>query len=150
MTENRHRRVIRRGTSQRIRPQTASGREQAIVILLRQSTDRVVVNRPSSREPEGHVLPFRPRGSLFARPVPRPPIAPDTVPDLEKFERRPEEPDDFRHRMLMNGLGLAVTIALVGAGIWIADVMAHMRKDQDCVLTGRPGCTHVEVPAQPR
>jgi hypothetical protein len=52
--------------------------------------------------------------------------------------------------MLMNGLGLAVTIALVGAGIWIADVMAHMRKDQDCVLIGRPGCTHVEVPAQPR
>jgi hypothetical protein len=121
-----------------------------MVILLRQSMDRIVVNRPSSRETEGHVLPFRPRGALFARPVPRPPAAPDMVPDLEKFERTPDEPDDFRHRMLMNGLGLAVTIALVGAGIWIADVMAHMRKDQDCVLTGRPGCTHVEVPAQPR
>jgi len=121
-----------------------------MVILLRQSTDRVVVNRPSSREPEGHVLPFRPRGALFARPMPRQPTAPDTVPDLERFERAPDEPDDFRHRMLMNGLGLAVTVALVGAGIWIADVMAHMRKDQDCVLTGRPGCTHVEVPAQPR
>ncbi len=73
-----------------------------------------------------------------------------SVPDLEKYERAPDEPDDFRHRMLMNGLGLAVTVALVGAGIWIADVMAHMRKDQDCVLTGRPGCTHVEVPARPR
>ena len=120
-----------------------------MVILLRQPTDRVV-NRPSPREPEGRVLPFRPRGALFARPVPRPPVGADQVPDLEKYERAPDEPDDFRHRMLMNGLGLAVTVALVGAGIWIADVMAHMRKDQDCVLTGRPGCTHVEVPAQSR
>jgi hypothetical protein len=117
-----------------------------MVILLRQPTDRVVVNHPSPREPEGRVLPFRPRGALFARPAPRPP----TVPDLEKYERAPDEPDDFRHRMVMNGLGLAVTVALVGAGIWIADVMAHVRKDQDCVLTGRSGCTHIDVPTQPR
>ena len=104
------------------------------------------MNRTTPREPEGRVLPFRSRGALFGRPVPRPPA----VPDLEKYERAPDEPDDFRHRMVMNGLGLAVTVALVSAGIWIADVMAHMRKDQDCVLTGRPGCTHVDVPAQPR
>ena len=117
-----------------------------MVIMLRQPTDRVVVNNSSSSEHEGRVLPFRPRGALFARPVPRPP----TVPDLEKYERAPDEPDDFRHRMLMNGLGLVVTVALVGAGIWIADVMAHMRKDQDCVLIGRSGCTRVNVPLQPR
>jgi len=104
------------------------------------------VTRPTQSEPEGQILPFRPRGSLFARNVPRPP----PVPDLEKYERLPDEPDDFRHRMLMNGLGLAVTVALVGAGIWIADVMAHMRKDQDCVLTGRSNCTPVDVPRQPR
>ena len=116
-----------------------------MVILLHQSTDRAVT-RPTPSEPEGRVLPFRPRGSLFARNAPRPP----PVPDLEKFERAPDEPDDFRHRMIMNGLGLAVTVVLVVAGIWIADVMAHMRKDQDCVLTGRPGCTHVDVPLQPR
>jgi hypothetical protein len=72
------------------------------------------------------------------------------VPDLEKYERTPEEPDDFRHRMLMNGLGLAVTVALIVAGLWIADVMAHMRKDQDCVLTGRLGCTPIDVPVQAR
>ena len=117
-----------------------------MVIMLRQPTDRVAVNRTTPRETEGRVLPFRPRGALFARPVPRPPA----VPDLEKYERAPDEPDDFRHRMLMNGLGLAITVALVGAGIWIADVMAQMRKDQDCVLTGRSGCTHVDVPVRPR
>jgi hypothetical protein len=99
-----------------------------------------------SSKPEGRILPFRPRGTLFARNVPQPP----QVPDLEKYERAPDEPDDFRHRMTMNALGLAVTVALVVTGIWIADVMAHMRKDQDCVLTGRSGCTHVDVPPRPR
>lgn len=99
-----------------------------------------------SKEPEGRILPFRRRGSLFSRNVPRPP----PVPDLEKFERKPDEPDDFRHRMTMNAIGLAVTVVLIVTGIWIADVLAHMRKDQDCVLIGRPGCTHVEVPLQRR
>ena len=101
-----------------------------------------------SREshPEGRILPFRRRGAMFARNVPQPPA----VPDLEKFEHAPDEPDDFRHRMMMNGLGLLVTVVLIAAGLWIAEVMAHMRKDQDCVLTGRAGCTPVEVPSRPR
>jgi len=99
------------------------------------------VTRPTSNESEGRILPFRPRGSLFARNVPPPP-----VPDLEKFERAPDEPDDFRHRMAMNALGLVATVVLIVTGIWIADVMAHMRKDQDCVLIGRSGCTRVDVP----
>jgi hypothetical protein len=104
------------------------------------------VTQPSDSQSEGRILPFRPRGVLFSRNVPRPP----PVPDLEKFERAPGEPDDFRHRMMMNGLGLLVTVALIAAGLWIAEVMAHMRKDQDCVLTGRAGCTLVDVPVRPR
>jgi hypothetical protein len=95
---------------------------------------------------QGQVLPFKPRGSLFARNAPRAP----QVPDLEKYERAPDEPDDFRHRMIMNGLGLAVTVVLVVVGIWMAEVMAHIRKDQDCVLSGRVNCAPVDVPAQPR
>ncbi len=126
-----------------------------MVMSLRQPTDRAVT-RPASSEQEGQILPFRPRGSLFSRNVPiaqnapRPPGAPDADLDLEKYERAHDQPDDFRHRMLVNGLGLAVTLALVAGGIWIADVMASMRKGQDCVLTGRPGCTRVDVPPQPR
>jgi hypothetical protein len=96
----------------------------------------------SESEPNRRVLPFRPRGSLFARPVPRP----SPVEDLGKYERGPDEPDDYRHRMLMNGLAFGVTVLLVMAGIWIADVMAQMRKNQDCVLMGRPGCTPVQAP----
>lgn len=103
------------------------------------------MTRINPSEPQGQILPFRPRGSQFVRSVP-----PPVVPNLEKYERAPEEPDDFRHRMLMNGLGLAVTVVLIVAGLWIADVMAHMRKDQDCVLTGRRGCTPIDVPVQPR
>jgi hypothetical protein len=96
-------------------------------------------------EPESRILPFRPRGSLFARNVPRPP-----VPDLRKYEGEAEPPDDYRHRMLMNGLGLLATILLIAGGLWIADIMAQMRKNRDCVLTGRAGCTPVEVPLRER
>jgi hypothetical protein len=71
---------------------------------------------------------------------------PSPVEDLEKYERAPEEPGEYRHRMLMNVLAFGVTVLLVIAGIWIADVMAQMRKNQDCVLMGRPGCTPVKAP----
>ena len=97
-------------------------------------------------EPNRRILPFRPRGSLFARPVPQP----SPVEDLAKYERSTEEPGEYRHRMLMNGLAFAVTVLLVIVGIWIADIMAQMRKNQDCVLMGRPGCTPVDAPAQQR
>ena len=103
------------------------------------------MTRINPSEPQGQVLPFRQRGSPVARNALPPP-----VPDLEKYEHAPEEPDDFRHRMLMNGLGLVATVVLIVTGLWIADVMAHMRKDQDCVLTGRRGCTPIDVPVQSR
>jgi hypothetical protein len=110
-------------------------------------TDHGADHGPAPGEQTGQILKFRQRGSLFARPLPPP--AP--VDDLKKYEAAPEsEPDDYRHRMIMNGLGLLVTIFLVVAGVWIADVMAKMRKDQDCVLSGRRGCTPVDVPLQPR
>ena len=100
-----------------------------------------------SNEPEGQILQFRPRGgSLFVHHAPPPP----PVPDLKKFESEPEEPGEYRHRMLVNFLALGFTALLVAGGIWIADVMAHMRKDQDCVLIGRRDCSPVNVPVTPR
>jgi hypothetical protein len=89
------------------------------------------------------VLPFR-------RPGSRRPPTPTPVSDLAEYERRPDEPDDYRHRMIMNGLAFVATVLLIVGGIWIAEVMAHMRKDQDCVLTGRTGCAHVDAPVQER
>lgn len=85
---------------------------------------------------EGRVVSFR-RG----RPVPAPPAEP--VEDLTKYERD-EEPDDYRHRMIVNIIGFVFIALLIGAGYWLADSMAAMRKNQDCVLSGRSGCTKVE------
>jgi hypothetical protein len=96
---------------------------------------------------ERQVVPFRRQGSLPGRHMRTPP---PHLPDLGQYQHSPEEPDDYRHRMLMNVLALAVVVGLVAAGIWIAGVMTQMRKNQDCVLTGRTGCTPVEVPVQSR
>lgn len=95
----------------------------------------------SPGKPEGRVLPFRPRRPLLTRNGPHAPL----IPDLEQFERG-DEPDDYRHRMIMNGLGFIVVVALIAGGLWIAEVMAEMRKNQDCVLSGRSGCTPMDVP----
>ena len=94
-------------------------------------------------ESERRVLPFRRRGSLFAVNRPRP----SPVQDLDKFER-PEGEDDYRHRMIMNMMAAAVVILLIAAGIWIANSIAMLRKNQDCVLSGKRNCNPpVEVPA---
>jgi hypothetical protein len=104
------------------------------------------VTNPPSSEHKGRVLPFRRRGSLFAINRPRP----SPVQDLEQFERTEGE-DDYRHRMVMNGMALLVTVLLIAGGIWIANSMALMRKNQDCVLSGKRNCNPpVEIPASPR
>ena len=94
----------------------------------------------------GRVLRFKRRGAL---PAPRRDQSP--VEDIGKYARGGAgEDDDYRHRMKMNALALMVMVVLVVCGIWIADTIAQMRKNQDCVLSGRRGCTPVEVPIQPR
>jgi len=91
----------------------------------------------SSSDNEARVVSFR-RGRAG------PPAAPPPVDDLAKFERG-EGADDYRHRMTVNIVAFVFVIALIGAGLWLADTMARMRKDQDCVLSGRRGCSPVEV-----
>jgi hypothetical protein len=95
---------------------------------------------PSSAESEPRIVNFR-RWRAGARP-PETPRAP--VEDLARYERS-EGADDYRHRMMVNVAAFVFVIGLIGAGIWLADTMARMRKDQDCVLSGRRGCTPVEV-----
>ncbi len=106
-----------------------------------------MTNTPPN-EPDSRVVPFRRRGSLFTlkRPQPSP------VQDLERFERTESEvEDDYRHRMLMNAMAAGVVILLVAGGIWIANSMAMMRKNQDCVMSGKRNCNPpVEVPAAPK
>ena len=69
--------------------------------------------------------------------------------DLAKYARD-QAPDDYRHRMITNVAAVAFVALLVAAGLWLADTMASMRKNQDCVLSGRRGCSPVEVPVRNR
>lgn len=65
--------------------------------------------------------------------------------DLDQYARS-SEPDDFRHRMIVNALAFFFVLALVIAGIWLADTITTMRKNQDCVLSGKRGCSPIEAP----
>jgi hypothetical protein len=71
------------------------------------------------------------------------------VGDLRKFEQT-QDGDDYRHRMMVNIAAGAVALLLIIAGLWLADALSSMRKNQDCVLSGRRGCTPVDAPVQPR
>ncbi len=97
-------------------------------------------NRQTSSGDEPRVVRFRRRRARCASVCPpRPPVE-----DLAKYERNGGT-DDYRHRMLVNAAALAFVVVLIGAGLWLADTMAEMRKNQDCVLSGRRNCSPVEV-----
>jgi hypothetical protein len=98
---------------------------------------------PRPEEDKGTILPFRRHG----RTVPRVPHVPADTPieDVGKYARG-EEPDNYRHRMINNGLAFVACVVLALIGIWLATSIADMRRNQDCVLSGRRGCTPVVVP----
>jgi len=89
---------------------------------------------------ESRVVSFR-RGQSRLRPSA---TAQAPVEDLAKYEG-PEPAGDYRNRMVVNALAFLFVAVLVCAGIWLADTMARMRKDQDCFLSGRRGCAPIEV-----
>ena len=103
--------------------------------------------RPSPEKETGRVVPLRPRLLRRAkRPsgVPRP-----AIEDIGKYEDGGRE-DDYRHRMLMNVLGFLTCAILVAAGVWIANAIAELRSNQDCVFSGRHDCAHIDVPSRVR
>ncbi|MDO9562604.1 MAG: hypothetical protein Q7J60_13380 [Bradyrhizobium sp.] len=112
-------------------------------------TRQPVTPQPIASDDEHRVLKFRPR-TLAHPPGPRQPDQqqpqdPTRHPtrDLSRFEHAPEEPDEFRHRMLANVAALAFTLALTAIGIWLAFSIADLRKTQDCVLMGRHNCAQI-------
>jgi hypothetical protein len=107
--------------------------------------------QPVIRDDDEHrVLRFVPRSSASLPPHPTVPAG--TTPhapaarDLSRYEQAPDEPDDFRHRMLANSAAFIFTVVLVGVGIWLAVSIADLRKTQDCVLMGRRDCARIAVP----
>jgi hypothetical protein len=113
----------------------------------------IVTTDPSKATDEEHqVVPFRPRASSaggtgwrWSPSSPQPPAP----PDLAKYEGGDDD-DNYRHRMLVNVAALAVTIILAVAGGWLAIQIAELRKNQDCVLSGRRNCAPIDVKALER
>lgn len=105
-------------------------------------------------DPDDRVVPLRKsaayRGQNTGNAADRGPAqGQPPIGDLDRYPQT-DETDDYRHRMLTNVAGIAVVALLIVIGIWIADTMASMRKNQDCVLSGRRGCTPVEAPLPQR
>jgi hypothetical protein len=92
-------------------------------------------------EGDRRVIPFRPRASTNTPK--REALAPEPK-DLSDYEHS-REPDDYRHRMLMNVAAAIFTIALTGFGIWLAMSIADLRKTTDCLLIGRRDCAVMPV-----
>lgn len=88
------------------------------------------------------VLKFRPR-TYTRPPVGKPPGK--LAPDLSRFERGGETPDEYRQRMITNVAAIAFTAALTGIGIWLAMTLADLRNTQDCVLMGGRDCGHISA-----
>jgi hypothetical protein len=93
----------------------------------------------STSSTDGQVVSIR-TGRAYRAPAARS----SAPPDLERY-RRSEEPDDFRHRMTVNAIAFLFVAFLIFAGLWLADALATMRKNQDCVLSGKRGCSPVET-----
>jgi hypothetical protein len=60
------------------------------------------------------------------------------------------EEESDRDRVITNVIIVALVVILVGAGLWLADAMLRLRKDQDCVLAGRKNCAEISLPARER
>ncbi|MGH6671020.1 MAG: hypothetical protein ACRECV_03465 [Xanthobacteraceae bacterium] len=104
--------------------------------------------------PSAQILPFRPREGLTDHPAAK--LAPADDPesefpdDLTPYEQdRPDEDEhiNYPQRMLMNMIAVVVVAILIGLGVWLADSITAMERNQDCLLQGRQNCAPLEIAA---
>jgi len=120
-------------------------------------TSKLIQDRP---DPEGfprtaEIIQFRPRertGRGYAGEAAHDLVgSPEDEPvdHLAPYEQDREEDENvnYPHRMLMNVIAVAVVTMLIGTGVWLADTIADMERDQDCVLQGRQNCAPIELAA---
>jgi hypothetical protein len=114
---------------------------------MRGSKAALEQSNPRGAGPFGQILKFAPRRPgkpSFAVATPQP--FEDERDDFARFEQEQDEPIDYRHRMIMNLIALAILISLVGLGVWIADTISDLQREQDCLMQGRSNCAPIEVP----
>lgn len=126
---------------------------------MTRSASQAAQSRPDSPHAAafGQVLPFRRPGQL---PLPVLPTDLDVEPadDLAQYEQAREQDQDlqdldevinYRQRTLMNVIAMVVITFLVSTGVWLADTIGDMERDQDCMMQGRVNCAPLEL-ALPR
>jgi hypothetical protein len=122
--------------------------------LMNRGGSQAAKSRPDRRDTEafGKVLPFRRPGPRPLSPPPAWPLDHDQRADAEpaddfaQYEQDQDEVIDYRQRMLMNVIALAVLAFLISTGVWLADTIADMERDQDCMMQGRVNCAPLELP----
>jgi hypothetical protein len=108
----------------------------------------VTADRSKAPDDDHQVLAFRRPGAppghgWHFRPSAADPPAPSGE-SLAKYEGGQAD-DNYGHRMLVNLAALVFTVMLAIAGGWLAIKIAEMRKNQDCVLSGRRNCAQIDV-----
>jgi len=107
----------------------------------------MTMNNSSSDDADKRVVQFRrsPDGTHHG-------VVPPPAPaDLDRYqEASPETEADYRHRMIVNLAAVAFLVLLIGGAFWLADSILTMRKNQDCVLSGRRTCNQIEPGALSR
>jgi hypothetical protein len=117
---------------------------------LRRRETQMKSQEPQRDDEKGRVLLFRPRIPRARNDnLRRPGSFRSPVADLSKYEQ-PRSEESYRQRMVNNLLAFALLSLIVYCGIWLANTMAQLRTNQDCVLTGRTNCAPIKVPVQPR
>jgi hypothetical protein len=110
---------------------------------------KAILKRPDRHQagPFGQILKFEPRPPdtrSFVAATPQP--VDDDLDDFARFEQEHDGPINYRHRMIMNLIALAILIALVALGVWIAHTISDLQREQDCLMQGRSNCAPIEIP----
>lgn len=112
------------------------------------SGSKAILKRPILGQAEmfGQVLRFEPRRpQALANDAPVS-DARDDVDEFASFEQEQDEPINYRQRRIMNLIALAIVTLLVILGVWIADTLTDLQRQQDCFMQGRSNCAPIELP----
>jgi len=141
-------RLYRRGGV--VIPSTASAHQALRSAGTLKMNARIPFRHETKRDEEkGRVVLFRPRIPQASNDNLRDHDARGSpVEDIGKYARG--EHDNYRHRMLNNLVAFLWLCLIVYCGIWLAGTMTQLRKDQDCVLSGRTNCSPIHIPANTR
>lgn len=118
------------------------------ILIMMRSGSKAILKRPILGQAEmfGQVLRFEPRRpQALANDAPVS-DARDDVDEFASFEQEQDEPINYRQRRIMNLIALAIVTLLVILGVWIADTLTDLQRQQDCFMQGRSNCAPIELP----